>query len=144
MKSVDVMRCMLVKDREVKYDPIVGKEDAMKFLRAVGFGEYADEVFGMVCVDAKGNIVGYHEVSHGDLTGSISHPREIFKRALLNNAYAIILCHNHPSGDPHPSRTDIDTTDRMKEAGEIIGIRVVDHIIMGMDSEYSFAMEGLM
>ncbi len=80
-------------------------------------------------------------VSTGSLNQSIVHPRELFKTALLSSAAAVILIHNHPTGDPTPSTEDIELTRRLKEAGEMIGIRVLDHIVVG-DSYYSFAERG--
>lgn len=70
-------------------------------------------------------------VSKGNLNSSIVHPREIFKRAVLNNAASIICMHNHPSGDPTPSQNDIDITKRIDEAGELMGIPLLDHVIIG-------------
>jgi DNA repair protein RadC len=78
------------------------------------------------------------------LNQSIVHPREVFKTALLSNAAALILCHQHPTGDPSPSREDIEITRRLKEVGDIMGIKVLDHIIVG-DGEYvSFVERGLL
>jgi DNA repair protein RadC len=83
------------------------------------------------------------EVSVGSLNQSIVHPRELFKTALLSSAAAIILVHNHPSGDPTPSREDIEITRRLKEAGEILGVKLLDHIIVG-SSYLSFTERGLL
>jgi DNA repair protein RadC len=83
-------------------------------------------------------------VSVGSLNQSIVHPREVFKTACLSNAAALILIHQHPSGDSTPSSEDISITRRLKEAGEIMGIKVLDHIIVG-DGEYcSFTERGLL
>ena len=144
MKSVDVMRCRLVREKSVEYEKtkLESPEDVREFFERMGVGEYAEEVFTIVCVDAKGGIVGYHEVSHGDTTSSIVHPRDVYKRALLNNAYAIVACHNHPSGDPTPSKEDIDLTKRLNEAGELLGVKLFDHIIFGDGETFSFA-EGM-
>ena len=90
-------------------------------------------------MDSKGKVVGVHEVSHGDLNSAPVHPREVFKRALLNNASSIIVSHNHPSGDPTPSDCDRILTERLVEAGKLIGIAVLDHIILGDDIYHSFA-----
>lgn len=82
-------------------------------------------------------------VSIGSLNQSIVHPRSVFQTACLSNAAALILIHQHPSGDPSPSSEDISITRRLKEAGEIMGIKVLDHIIIG-DGEYvSFVERGL-
>src|SRR5690606_3834022 len=93
--------------------------------------EKPQEHFCILCLNTKNKIVGVHTISIGSLNSSIVHPREVFKAALLNNANAIICLHNHPSGDPEPSRDDIETTRQLVQAGEIIGIEVLDHIIIG-------------
>ena len=81
----------------------------------------------------------------GSLNVSVVHPREVFKRAILQNANSIILMHNHPSGDPTPSKEDIDMTDRLIEAGELLGIRVLDHIVIGDENNYiSLKQENLL
>ena len=72
------------------------------------------------------------------------HPREVFKPAIVQNAFAIIALHNHPSGDPTPSQEDIEVSNRLKEAGEIIGIKVFDHVIIGKQNYISLKKEGCM
>ena len=84
-----------------------------------------------------------HEISHGDLSSSLVHPREVFKRAILNNAATIILCHNHPSGSLKPSLDDRSITNRLKSAGDLLGISVIDHIIISESDYISFKSEGL-
>lgn len=101
------------------------------------------EYFFAIHLDGKNRICCVDEVSVGSLNQSVVHPREVFKTALLSSAAAIILMHNHPSGDPAPSREDIEITKRLKEAGELIGVKVLDHIIIG-DSFHSFASQGLL
>jgi DNA repair protein RadC len=91
----------------------------------------AEEVLVLLVLDTKNNVIGAFEVSRGSLNSSIAHPREVFKRALLLNGASIILGHNHPSGDVTPSREDILITKRLMESGEILGIEVLDHIIIG-------------
>jgi DNA repair protein RadC len=78
-------------------------------------------------------------VSIGSLTLSVVHPREVFKPAILLNACAIIAVHNHPSGDPTPSAEDRTLTTRLRDAGDLLGIRLLDHLILGDDYNYSFA-----
>lgn len=101
------------------------------------------ERFLAVLLNGKNRVLGLHEVSVGTLTASLVHPREVFKAAVIANAAAIIVVHNHPSGDPTPSAEDIAITHRLREAGELLGIRILDHVILG-DSRYvSFSDEGL-
>ncbi len=101
------------------------------------------EVFASVHLGSKNNILCVETVSVGSLNAAIVHPREVFKTALLSSAAAILLIHNHPSGDPAPSKEDIELTQRLKDAGELLGIRVLDHIIIG-DHYMSFADSGLL
>jgi DNA repair protein RadC len=93
------------------------------------------EVFAILCVTTKHRVIGYHEVSRGTLDSTTAHPREVFKTAVMVNAASILLAHNHPSGDPTPSSDDIQLTRRLIDAGEILGIQVLDHIIVG-DGRY--------
>ncbi|GFE57402.1 DNA repair protein RadC [Geobacter sp. AOG1] len=101
------------------------------------------EYFFALHLDGKNRIVCIDTVSVGSLNQSIVHPRETFKTALLSSAAAIILIHNHPTGDPTPSREDIEITKRLKEAGDLLGIKILDHIIIG-DKYLSFTNEGLL
>lgn len=102
------------------------------------------EVFITLHLDGKNRIICCDLVSIGSLNQSIVHPREVFKTACLSNAAAIICIHQHPSGDPTPSSEDIAITRRLKEAGDIMGIKILDHIIVG-DGEYlSFVERGLL
>ena len=103
----------------------------------------AVEVFGVLCLTTRGTIIGFHEVSRGSLNVTIVHPREIFKAALLANAAAVILAHNHPSGDPSPSPEDHTITTRLRRAGRLLGIEVLDHVVVGHDGRYySFYEQG--
>ena len=87
-------------------------------------------------------MIAYHEVSRGTLDATLVHPREVFKAALLANAAAIVLCHNHPSGESTPSRDDLQLTRRLVEAGTLLGVEVLDHIIVGDARYYSFKQSG--
>lgn len=103
----------------------------------------AREVFATIHLDSKNRILCVETVSVGCLTSAIVHPREVFKSALLSSAAAVVLVHNHPSGDPTPSREDLELTKRLKEAGELLGIRVLDHVIIG-SGHLSIADRGLL
>lgn len=96
------------------------------------------EVFGILCLTTKHRVIAYHEVSRGSLDATLVHPREVFKAAILANAAAIILTHNHPSGDPTPSPDDVALTQRLVGAGELLGIDVLDHVIIGDGRWVSF------
>ncbi|AJG97197.1 hypothetical protein LF65_00561 [Clostridium beijerinckii] len=105
--------------------------------------ELNQEVLKVVLLNTKNIIVGIKDVFKGSLNTSVVHPREIFKQAISKNSASIIICHNHPSGDPTPSREDINITLRIKECGNIIGIQLVDHIIIGNNKFVSFKERGL-
>ncbi|MGI5880858.1 MAG: RadC family protein [Syntrophomonadaceae bacterium] len=101
------------------------------------------ERFRVLYLDRKNGIILWEDVSVGGLHSSIVHPREVFKTAVKNSAASIILIHNHPSGDPTPSKEDVETTKGLIEAGKIMGINVLDHIIIGYDSYCSLKNKGL-
>jgi DNA repair protein RadC len=102
------------------------------------------EIFKSVLLDGKHRILRDVIVSEGSLTLSVVHPREAFNSAIRESAAAIIFLHNHPSGDPTPSPEDIETTRRLVEVGELVGIRVLDHIIIGDGRYVSFSDQGLL
>ncbi len=104
----------------------------------------AKENFVALHLDAKNRIICFDQVSIGSLSASIVHPREVYKTALLSSAAAVLFIHNHPSGDTTPSREDIEMTKRLKDAGELLGIRVLDHLIVGEEGYYSFANNGIL
>jgi len=103
----------------------------------------AKEHFIALHMDGKNRISCLDRISVGSLNQSIVHPREVFKTACLSSAAAILLIHNHPTGDPTPSREDMEITRRLKEAGDLLGIKILDHIIIG-DSYLSFVEQGLL
>jgi DNA repair protein RadC len=102
------------------------------------------EVFAVLYLDRKNGVIGLNTVSIGSLTASVVHPREVFKPAILSNASSVILTHNHPSRDPLPSQEDRALTVRLFQAGKLLGIDVLDHIIIGEEKYFSFADEGLL
>lgn len=104
----------------------------------------AEEVFILITLNTKNIVTGYFEVHRGTINTSLVHPREVFKRALLNNARYIMVAHNHPSGDPNPSKEDIQITERLKEAGNLLGINLLDHIIVGDDKYISLKEKGVL
>jgi DNA repair protein RadC len=96
------------------------------------------EQFLIVSLDTKLKPIGVHLITTGTLDSSLVHPREVFRHAILANASSIILVHNHPSGDLEPSSQDRAVTDRLKRAGELIGIQIIDHLIFGVDDNDEF------
>ena len=102
------------------------------------------EQFQVLLLDRKNRVTRDVMISQGSLTASIVHPREVFNPAIRDSAAAVIFVHNHPSGDPQPSPEDHTLTERLAEAGQLLGIPVLDHIIVGRDTYMSFADEGLL
>jgi DNA repair protein RadC len=105
---------------------------------------YRQEVFVVVLLDSRQRVLGQAEVHRGSLDQSLVHPREVFAPALRESAAGILVLHNHPSGDPTPSREDRDVTRRLVQAGEILGIRVIDHVVIAANAHCSFARAGLL
>ena len=109
--------------------------------------DHAQECFVVLTLNQKNKIIGRHLTSLGSVTATLIHPREVFRPAVLEGAAAIMLVHNHPSGDPTPSSDDRRMTERLMEASAILGIRIVDHVIIGdgtSDNYFSFVDEGLL
>jgi DNA repair protein RadC len=104
--------------------------------------EYKKEMFIELCLDTKNQIIKEEVVSMGSLNANVVHPREVFKLALTESAAHIIVAHNHPSGDPVPSREDIEITKKLVETGNIMGITVLDHVIIGDGRHFSMKEAG--
>ncbi|MBJ6799752.1 JAB domain-containing protein [Geomonas propionica] len=102
------------------------------------------EQFLALYLDAKNRIICFDRVSIGSLNQTIVHPREVFQTAMLSSAAALLLIHNHPSGDPEPSPEDIGITKRLKECGDLLGINILDHVVIGEDGYVSFVEHGLL
>ncbi len=150
MKRIQVVfeKVVLVREKLGRYDlprKIASPEDAYRsVITLTNAQEEAQEVFGVLILNTKNKIVAVHEISRGVLNGSLVHPREVFKPAVLHNAASIICFHNHPSGDTKPSKDDIETTKRLVEAGKIMGIEILDHIIVGEEDYASLKERGVM
>lgn len=102
------------------------------------------EHFAVLILDTKNRVIREETITMGILDSSLVHPREVFKNAIKAGASSVIIVHNHPSGDPTPSRDDMATTKRLCDAGQVVGINVLDHVIIGYDKYYSFKDEGKM
>lgn len=100
------------------------------------------ETFHAVMLDNKHRVLRTVEISRGTLTASLVHPREVYRPVILEAAAAVMFVHNHPSGDPTPSREDIDITRRLREVGDLVGVRVLDHVIIGRGRYVSFVDDG--
>lgn len=121
---------------------LAGPQDAAHVLAPLLRHE-AVEVCGILCLSVRYDILAYHELSRGTLDATFVHPRELFRAALLANARAIIVGHNHPSGDPSPSPEDIELALRLKLAGDFMGVTLIDSLIIGDDRTTSLADLGL-
>jgi DNA repair protein RadC len=102
----------------------------------------SQERFVVVLLDGRHRVLGEEMVSQGTLTASLVHPREVFRPALRASAAAVVLVHNHPSGDPTPSAEDRAVTDRLARAGEILGVRVLDHVVVAERGYVSLREQG--
>ena len=127
---------------ELKNFDIKDPETVVKAVRA-GIKDKAKEHFKLILLNPRNKIVGISTISIGTLNASLVHPREVFKDAIKHSAASIILAHNHPSGDPDPSEDDLTITKRLTEAGKILGVEVIDHIIVGKNGFFSFKEKGL-
>ena len=137
---IDVVRLEVVRDRTVTYGKkkITQPED----LASLGFkllGKADREMTLVVCLNANNRINALHVASVGSLTSSIVHPREVYKLAVVSNSAAIALLHNHPSGNLKASKEDIQITKKLIEAGKLLGIKLLDHLIIGDRAFYSLS-----
>lgn len=136
-KKVMVIRELskrLLREGSREYSRVRGPEDAAAYLMPILRYE-VKENFVVLLLNMQNKIIGHRVVSIGSLNASIVHPREVFKEAIKVSAASIIVAHNHPSGDPTPSREDVAVTKRLVKAGNVMDINVLDHIIIG-DSKY--------
>lgn len=108
------------------------------------YGASPVEQFGVVLLDSKLHILRIRIIAIGSLDSTVAHPREVFREAAVASAAAIVLFHNHPSGDPTPSRDDLELTERMLDAGAVMGIKVVDHIILSAHRYFSLQEAGML
>jgi DNA repair protein RadC len=127
---VPAYKCVLVRERSILLDKAITQPAAAIELAIRELGNMPNEQLIVFSLDTKLRVIGQHTVTTGTLDASLVHPREVFRSAIILNASAIIIAHNHPSGDLTPSRQDREVFDRLKRAGEIIGIQVMDSVIV--------------
>lgn len=133
----------LVKDSSVMADGqkrISGVDDILAIVQDMKLLDR--EQLRCIYLNARHNVVGWEIISQGTLTASLAHPREIFKGAILASAAGVIICHNHPSGDPSPSEEDVRLTRRIAQAGQILGIELLDHVVIAEQGSFSFKTSG--
>ena len=134
-KRVDIVSLRMIKESSLLYRnrSIKSPEDGFQLFKQF-LGELDREYFVLLCLDVKNNPTAINVCHVGSLNASIVHPREVYKTAILSNSSSIIVAHNHPSGNPTASPEDIAVTKRLKEAGGIMGIELLDHLIIGEDT----------
>jgi DNA repair protein RadC len=140
---------MIIRELQIKYgkkmsvgESVKSPETVNRFFRKLHAHEDIQEKFHVLCLDAKLNAVGWRTIAVGSVSEMHVHPRDIFQTAMMANASSIIMVHNHPSGEVSPSAEDINMTRRMIEAGTLLGIAILDHIIIGHDSYLSLKEGG--
>ncbi|RNB90211.1 DNA repair protein RadC [Brevibacillus nitrificans] len=142
-KRVNIVRIQMVRESSLLYPQrrIRMAKDVVGLFQS--FLQESDrEIFFLLALNVKNEPTAIHTVSVGSLDSTIVHPREVFKVAILSNSASVIVAHLHPSGDPTPSQPDLDVTKRLQEAGELLGIPVLDHIIVGTEGAYVSLKEG--
>jgi DNA repair protein RadC len=122
---------------------IQSAEDIFKLVKDK-IGEKEKEFFLLICLDSRNCATSQEVISIGTLNSSLSHPREIFKSAIDHRSAAIILCHNHPSGDVQPSRSDLKLTEKLIRVGQLVDIPILDHVIVSSTNYFSFKEAELM
>lgn len=145
MVNIQKFSLRVVKENGGRYDldktinnPIAARN---LFIEVAELDKRSEEVFVMATIDVRNKVTGLFEVSTGTLNSSLVTPREVFKRAILQNAAGIVLGHNHPSGNIDASSDDINITRKLVKSGKILGVNVVDHIIVGNEGNYSSMKE---
>lgn len=141
-------KTVLVKEKAVNYacesKSLSPSLIARIMIKITSLNVMGEEHCYMLALNGTEHLIGVFLISKGTVNQTLTNPREIFLRALMVGASFIILCHNHPSGNPIPSKTDILVTQKISEAADLLGIPVADHIIIGEDSYFSFMEKGLM
>jgi DNA repair protein RadC len=127
---------------ELKDFDIKNPQDVVKAIQS-SIKDKTKEHFKLILLNTRNKVIGISTVSIGTLNSNLVHPREVFKEAISHSAASVVLVHNHPSGDPEPSEDDLTITKRLVEAGKILGIEVIDHIIISKNGFFSFKEKGV-
>jgi DNA repair protein RadC len=147
-KSAGLKACMEIarRLRQKKWevgDALRSSEDVFRHF-SERLAKEKREIFYVVLLNNKNRKIREVKISEGSLTASLVHPREVYNPVIRESAAAVIFVHNHPSGDPAPSPEDLEITRRLKEVGEVMGIRVLDHVVVGHDRYFSFSDRGIL
>jgi DNA repair protein RadC len=140
-KYIYPFRLSVVRERTDRYECLDNSLSVCEIARQL-LSDAPTERFLMFMLNAKNRVLGFVEVSVGSLNAFVIHPRDAYRAAVIMGASAVVVAHNHPSGDPAPSREDRESTKRLALAGKILGIRLLDHVVVGEDGHYSFADAG--
>lgn len=132
----------ILQDRMIRETDALINPASMRDYLKTKLNDYEHEVFAVVMLDNRNRVIAYREMFRGTVDGASIYPREVAKQALADNAAAVVLAHNHPSGVSEPSQADIRITERLKKALELLDIRVLDHLVIG-DEITSLAERGL-
>lgn len=143
---VDTVRVMLKPSRKKPEKTIRAPYDVSEYMKKIAkeMAIYDREYMKVIYVDIKNQVIGVENVSEGTIDSAIAHPREIMKGAMLANAAAMILVHNHPSGNPEPSKEDISVMKRIQQVSELAGIPLLDFVIIGEDRDFSAKEAGIL
>lgn len=132
-------KLIMIKEQSFNYDVALStsKETTVFIRNIMKLQEEPEETLILISLNSKNRIIGFCEISRGTINLTCTSGREVFKRALLMNATKIIIAHNHPSGDPTPSKADLKITEQMKEISNLLDIQFLDHLIIGDDEDYT-------
>jgi DNA repair protein RadC len=148
VKSVEIKAALELGKRLAAHTdqdrPKINSAEDVARLLMVRYKEIEVEEFKTLLLNTKNEVIKIHDVSSGGLDATMAHPREVLRQAVREGAVNVIVCHNHPSGDPEPSRDDLALTKRLVEAGDVLGIRVLDHVVFGDGRYVSLKERGLM
>lgn len=147
VKAIELLACFELVNRiaytnNAKLDIIANPDQLYRWL-ILKLGPLQQEHFGVIFLDARHHIIDYQILFKGTVNASIVHPREIFKEAILKSSSGIIIVHNHPSCDLTPSKADLEVTQRIAEVGELVDIKLIDHIIISQSDYFSFSKQGM-
>lgn len=149
-KAIEMFTLRYVKEQSVPYmdymraNHVESPQKVAEIMNDVfNVSDLPEEHFYLLCLNTKNQITNISEVSHGTINASLVRPADVFKRALVANANAIIVVHNHPSGNTSPSKEDVTVTERLVECGNMLGINLLDHVIIGHEGYMSFKEKGM-
>ncbi|OYV74879.1 MAG: DNA repair protein RadC [Chromatiales bacterium 21-64-14] len=139
-----IKRAMRVLEQRMNYGPVMQSPNVVREYLALRFSSQEREVFTCLFLDTRHRVLSCEDLFFGTIDGASVHPREIVKRALETNCAAVVIAHNHPSGNPEPSEADKALTRRLQDALGLIDIRILDHLVIGGAATVSFSERGLL